>query len=64
MADNRRSVNIGMSNYALAQSEHNSFEGSLDDISANGASFILSVPLEACLSPFQQGDFFKLLVII
>ena len=64
MADNRRCVSIGMSNYALAQSEHNSFEGSLDDISANGASLIISVPFEACLSLFQRGDFFKLLVII
>jgi hypothetical protein len=41
----------------LTQSEHNSFEGSLDDISENGASLILSVPFESCLSPFQRGDF-------
>jgi hypothetical protein len=57
MADNPRRVSIGMSNYALTQSEHNSFEGSLDDISENGASLILSVPFESCLSPFQRGDF-------
>ena len=64
MADNPRRVSIGMSNYALAQSEHNSFEGSLDDISANGASLILTVLLEACRSPFQRRDFFKLLLMI
>ena len=56
MSDNRRRVRIGMSNYALAQSEHNSFEGSLDDISASGASLMLSVPLEAGQSPFKRGD--------
>lgn len=56
MADNRHRVRIGMSNYALAQSEHNSFEGHLDDISASGASLMLNVPLEAGQAPFKRGD--------
>ena len=56
MPDKRRRVRVGMSNYAFAQSEHKSFEGSLEDISANGASLVLSTPLDAGQTPFKRGD--------
>ena len=60
MAANRRRVRIGMSNHSLTQNEYNSIEGSLDDISVNGTSLILSVSSKWASHHFSVVFRFKL----
>lgn len=62
MADKRRRVRIELSKIALAKGEHKEFEGTLDDISANGASITFGAPLEQDLSAFKSGDSVEIIV--
>ena len=62
MTESRRRVRIALSNLAMAKSENESYEGKLNDISANGASMVFNAPIDEGQTPFKKGDSVELTV--